>query len=87
MPEDSTQPQIGGSLQPDCWAASFLAKLDAELLKVVKAQERFKYAERWTEYHRLTGERLGLIQAKRWLKETQPNAKAQRPGPPDAGQT
>lgn len=56
------------------WAASLLAKLDAEILEVEAATISARENDEWPRYHRLCGQRVGLVQAKHWLKETQPNA-------------
>ena len=78
-PENSTANQEAqpGSLQPDCWAASFLAKLDEELLEVEGAMISARDNAEWTRFHTLAGQRIGLCQAKRFLKETQPNDQAE----------
>ena len=74
-PESLTSDQNGSAPfgPANGWAAALLAKLDEELLEVEAAQDQARDAGRWRQYDTLCGQKIGLIQAKRWLKETQPN--------------
>ena len=50
---------------------TFLARLDEEILEVEASQEQARVGGRWRQYDVLDGQKTGLMQVKRWLKETQ----------------
>jgi len=57
------------------WAAPFLAKLDEELAEVEAAMIHAREDGQWMRHATLSGQRIGLCQAKHFLSETQPNEK------------
>ncbi len=66
------------ALAPSCGLnASFLAKLDAEILEDEAAAITAKDGGEWSRYQWLTGHRIGLVRSRHWFKETQSNAQSQ----------